>query len=115
MKTNVKSEKGAITLIALVTMLFLISFLMTMYIRISNKAQISAETTADIAKKYNNIGDAEIIYDSYFATEEVIPITSKEELAKIGSGEKVEINGKIYIFKEDGYYALHNNIDLERR
>ena len=50
MKINPKSQKGAITLIVLVTMLFLIAFLMSMYIRISNKAQTSAETTEEIAK-----------------------------------------------------------------
>ena len=44
MRANPKSEKGAVTLIVLVTMLFLIAFLMTMYIRLANKSGTSAES-----------------------------------------------------------------------
>lgn len=112
MKMNPKSQKGAITLIVLVTMLFLIAFLMSMYIRISNKAQTSAETTEEIAKKYNNIGEANDIYNSYFANSDVIPIYTVEQLKKIGSGEKIEVNGKIYTFTTNGYYTLMNDLDL---
>lgn len=112
MKINPKSQKGAITLIVLVTMLFLIAFLMSMYIRISNKAQTSAETTEEIAKKYNNIGEANDIYNSYFANSDVIPIYTVEQLKKIGSGEKIEVNGKIYTFTTNGYYTLMNDLDL---
>ena len=39
MKINPKSQKGAITLVVLVAMLFLTAFLMSMYIRIANKAR----------------------------------------------------------------------------
>ncbi|MBO5413189.1 MAG: hypothetical protein J6A29_02650 [Clostridia bacterium] len=39
MKINPKSEKGAITLIVLVAMLFLTILLMSIYIRIANKAR----------------------------------------------------------------------------
>lgn len=112
MKINPKSQKGAITLIVLVTMLFLIAFLMSMYIRISNKAQTSAETTEEIAKKYNNIGEANDIYNSYFANSDVIPIYTVEQLKKIGSGEKIDINGKIYTFTTNGYYTLMDDLDL---
>ncbi len=112
MNINPKSQKGAITLIVLVTMLFLIAFLMSMYIRISNKAQTSAETTEEIARKYNNIGEANDIYNSYFANSDVIPIYTVEQLKKIGSGEKIEVNGKIYTFTTNGYYTLMNDLDL---
>lgn len=112
MRINPKSQKGAITLIVLVTMLFLITFLMTMYIRISNKAQTSAETTKQIAEKYNNVGEAETIYNSYFAESDVIPIYTKEQLKKIGSGEQVKVNGKIYTFTNNGYYTLMSDLDL---
>lgn len=39
MKINPKSEKGAITLIVLVAMLFLTIILMSIYIRTANKAR----------------------------------------------------------------------------
>ena len=48
-----KSEKGAITLIALVTVLFIMSFLMTSYIYMANKAQKSSEATAEIKQRYD--------------------------------------------------------------
>jgi len=112
MKINLKSQKGAVTLIVLVTMLFLTAFLMTMYIRLANKAGISAETTLEIAKKYNNIGDMNDIYYSYFTDSNIIPITNREQLEKIGSNESVTINGKIYKFVPDGKYVLMNDINL---
>ena len=114
MNKKLKSEKGAITLVVLVTMLFLIAFLMTLFLRVANKAQTSAETTEQIKQKYNNLEDEETIYQSYFADEEVIPIYTVEQLKKIGSGEQVEVEQekKIYIFKKDGYYVLKNNLNL---
>lgn len=115
MKINPKSQKGAITLIVLVTMLFLTAFLMTMYIRLANKAGISAETTAEIAKRYNNIGDinnkyGELVEDPSNNT--IIPITNKEQLSAIGSNTYKEVNGKLYLFSKTGNYVLQDNIDL---
>ena len=112
MRVNLKSEKGAITLVVLVAMLFLLTFLMSIYIGIANKAQTSAENTKEIAEKYNNIGEAQTIYDNYFADTEVIPIYTREQLEKIASGEQVTINGKVYTFSANGYYTLQNDLDL---
>lgn len=112
MKINSKSEKGAITLIVLVAMLFLITFLMSMYISIANKAQTSAETTKQIAEKYNNLEQANDIYDSYFVDSDVIPIYTREQLEKIGSEEQITIGGKIYTFASNAYYILKNDLDL---
>lgn len=112
MKINPKSEKGAITLVVIVAMLFLTTFLMSLYIGIANKARISAETTKQIAEKYNNIDEVEAIYDSYFADTDIIPIYTREHLEKIGSGQQVEVNGKIYNFSSNAYYTLKNDIDL---
>lgn len=112
MNKSLKSERGAITLVVLVTMLFLIAFLMTMFLKVANKAQTSAETTEQIKQKYNNLGDTEIIYQSYFSDENIIPIYTVEQLKKIGSGEQVEINGKIYTFATNGYYVLETDLDL---
>lgn len=112
MKINIKSEKGAITLVVLIGMIFLTVFLMSVYIQISNKAQSSAEITEQIAKQYNNIDDAEDIYASYFSDINVVPIYNAEQLKKIGSGEEVLIEGKIYVYAPDAYYTIKNNIDL---
>ena len=65
MRINAKSQKGAIALVTLVTMLFLTAFLITLYIRIANKSAISAEITAEIANRYNNIEEADNIYKNY--------------------------------------------------
>lgn len=112
MKINPKSEKGAITLVVLVGMLFLTVFLMSVYIKLSNKAQTSAETTKKIAEQYNNIEDAEKIYESYFANTDIIPISTKEQLEKIGSNEEMLIDGKVYTFSSDAYYTLKKDLDL---
>jgi len=112
MRINPKSQKGAVTLMVLITMLFLMAFLMSLYVITSNKAQTSAETTKEIAKKYNNIGEADIIYNSYFATEDVIPIYNVEQLKKIGSGEQIEVDGKIYTFLPNANYVLKSDLNL---
>lgn len=112
MKINPKSEKGAITLVVLIGMLFLTAFLMSMYIGIANKAQSSAETTQQIQGQYNNLDEANAIYDSYFADADIIPIYTKEQLTKIGSGEQITINGKIYTFLPTAYYTIQNDLDL---
>lgn len=112
MKINPKSQNGAITLIVLVSMLFLTAFLMSMYIGIANKARTSAETTKQIAEKYNNIEEVNVIYNSYFSDSEIIPIYTREHLEKIGSGEQITINEKKYTFATDGYYTLQNDLDL---
>lgn len=105
---NLKSEKGAITLIALVTMLFLISFLMSMYIKLSNKAQSSAEATAEIAAKYARAGQDVIIAEE----NQVIPIKTVEDLKLICSGQTKMIEGIVYKFSADAYYAIQNDLDL---
>lgn len=112
MNKSLKSERGAIALIVLVTMLFLTAFLMTMFLNVANKAQTSAETTEQIKQKYNNLDDTEIIYQSYFADENVIPIYTVEQLKEIGSGKQIEINGKIYTFATEGYYVLETDLNL---
>ena len=42
----------------------------------------------------------------------VIPVETAEQLAKIGSGEKVTVNGIDYTFSLNGSYVLKNDIDL---
>ena len=91
-----ESERGAITIIALVTMLFLVSFLISVYVISANRVQAQKEIISEIRNTYAPKERMEEIYNSYFSTEEVIPIYTVEQLLKIGTGEKVNINGKIY-------------------
>lgn len=112
MKINPKSEKGAITLVVLTGMLLLTVFLMSMYIQMSNRAQGTAETTKKIAQRYNNLDKAEVIYNSYFADTNIIPIYTREHLEKIGSDEQVLINSKVYTFSKDGNYVIQNDLNL---
>lgn len=76
MKKTLKSEKGAITLVVLIGMLFLTTFLMSMHINIANKARISAETTNRIAEMYNNLDEATdmlpIIFDAHIEKTTVV-------------------------------------------
>lgn len=112
MKINVKSEKGAITLVVLVGMLFLTVFLMSVYIMLSNKAQNSRETTEQIEKQYNNVGEKDSIYENYFISTDVIPIYTANQLKEIGSGKEITIDGRVYIFSADAYYTIKNDLDL---
>lgn len=112
MKINPKSEKGAITLVVLVGMLFLTVFLMSMYIKISNNAQGSEETTKQITEQYNNIGEANLIYNSYLANTDIIPIYTVDQLKEIASGKNILIDGKIYTFATNAYYILKNDLNL---
>lgn len=113
MRTNLKSEKGAITLVVLIGMLFLTAFLMSVYIGTANKAQGSADITKKIKEQYNNIGELDKIYDSYFVnTDDIIPIYTVDQLKKIASGKDILIDGKIYTFANNAYYILKKDLNL---
>lgn len=44
---------------------------------------------------------------------EFIPIETREQLLKIGSGESITVDGESYIFAEEANYKLLNDIDLD--
>lgn len=104
-----KSEKGAITLLVLITMLFIVSFLITMYIITANKVEAQIERTEQIKETYNNVEDAESVYNSYFGGD-VINIYTVEQLLQIGSKEKIVINGKVYTFTGSATYVLMEDL-----
>lgn len=107
-----KNEKGAATLIVVVTMLFIISTLMSMYLIVANKAQGQTERTEEIKRIYNNVDDVEDIYNNYFAGN-VIKIYTPEQLLNIGKETKLEIDGKVYTFSADVAYVLMNDIEFD--
>ena len=78
---NFKSEKGAITIIVLVSVLFFVSFLISSYVIVANKVQAQKEIvqqTRDIYENYN-------IKDSYNHTIEELNyfLESKPEYQKL--------------------------------
>ncbi len=113
-----KNQRGAIALVTLGTVIFMLAFLLSSFVIIQNRMQSQAEIkkeTADLyGKKMNN---REAIYQNYFATEtESVPITNADQLLSIGSNKEIVVNGKIYKCSADKNYILKDNIyfDVEK-
>lgn len=102
MKEKLKSEKGAITLIVLVAMLFLTTFLMSVYINVANKARTSAETTNQIAQKYNQISQS-ILNESPLIFE-----VENEKAKVVMDREGTTLNFTVKIFNENMLYSMDN-------
>lgn len=112
---KVKSEKGIITLITLVTVLFMLSFLISSYVIVSNKVKTQKEMMNETKKIYEPTITMEEIYKSYFSNDKIIPIYNAEQLLQIGKiQENVNINGKFYNFTNDenAVYVLMNDIEF---
>ena len=123
---RLKSNRGAITILVLVTVLFFIAFLISLYIIISNKVQTQKEFISQTRKIYKSDKTMEEIYNSYFSSDEVIPIYTAQQFRKIIDSEnnplKVEDaiekvivneeNGKIYEYSAKSVYVLKNDIYL---
>ena len=108
-----KNEKGAITILVLVSILFMVSFLISSYAMVANKVKAQKEVVAQTRAIYNNTEDIEEIYNS-FLIDNIIPISNAEQLLAIGSDEIREIGGKEYTFSNDPStkYVLMNDIEF---
>ena len=109
---NFKSEKGAITIIALASVLLITAFLISTYMVVSNKVKTQKDVVAETKKIYET-DTAQNAYDSFFTSADVIPIYTEDQLLKIGSNENVyikEAGGKYYTFADDATYVLMNDI-----
>lgn len=111
---KIKDEKGAITMIVLVTIVFMVSFLMTSYALIANKVKTQKEILAETKAIYEPKLSMEEIYNSYYTSDNIIPISTVEQLLAIGSNEKISIDGKVYTFSniEDAIYLLKNDLEF---
>ncbi len=112
---NLKKENGAITVVTLVTILFIVSFLMSSYIIVANKVKTQKEMLNETKKVYESTSTMEEIYNSYFRNGNVIPIYTVDQLLLIGKGQKnVNVNGKYYDFNnsEDIIYVLMNDLSF---
>lgn len=110
--TKLRDKKGAITMITLITVLFLVSFLMSSYIIVSNKVKTQKEILNETKSIYEPKVTMEEIYNSYFSNDTVIPIYTVNQLLSIGNNEKINIDGKIYTFSSDKVYVLKNNLEF---
>ncbi len=112
---KLKNENGAITIIVLVSVLFMVSFLISTYVIVANKVQTQKEVIQEIRRIYEPERSLDEIYNSYFSTEDIIPIYNEEQLLLIGKlQDNVNINGKYYNFTNnpDTIYILMNDIEL---
>lgn len=114
---NIKNEKGAITILVLVSVLFFVSFLVSGYMIVSNKIKGQKEIIEQTKKIYAS-ESAEDAYNSFFASGELVPIYTVEQLKKIYSNENIQINeenGKIYTFSDKSVYVLKNALEINTK
>ena len=108
---NLKKENGAITIIVLVSVLFMVSFLISSYILVSNKLNSQKDILEETRRVYESIETMEDIYNSYISNSEIIPIYNIEQLLKIGSNETIQIKEKFYNFTNTATYLLMNDFE----
>ena len=111
---SLKNEKGAITIIVVITILVAVAFLITTYVIISNKTQAQKEIVSQTKQIYETGESMEETYNSFFNNDSIIPIYTNEQLLSIGSGNEIAISqegGKYYNFASDGIYVLKNDIN----
>ena len=77
---------------------------------IFKKAQDAVDKYIDVSEKEKNmLIDLDSSLDDIIG--DPIPVKTEEELLKIGSGEKIEVDGVEYYFNTGRRYVLQNNIE----
>lgn len=112
---KLRSQNGAITMIVLISIMFLISFLISTYVLVMHKAQSQKEIVEETKKIYESPFTMEEIYNSYFNTGNIVPIYTVEQLLDMGTEKQnININGKYYNFNNDEntIYVLMNNLEF---
>lgn len=123
---SIKSQKGAISLFVILSMLFFLAFMLGVFSITSRRNAAQLEAVRETAKIYASGIDANTVYDSMLATtaEAVIPITNIEQLKeakKLQEGTSTTastnytINGKLYSYKKNASYYLANDIILDMK
>ena len=110
-----RSQRGATTLITLVTVIFILGFLLSSYIIIQNRLQSQAEIKREITELYGkDVENIDEIYSSHMANPTaVVPIKTAKQLLSVGTGEKFVIDGTIYEYDSDKDYELKNDIEMD--
>jgi len=109
---KLRNEKGVITIITLLTILFITTFLMTSYILIANKVKTQKEMLSETRSIYEPKSSMEEIYNSFTTIDNVIPIYTVDQLLKIGSDDEIGINGKVYTFSYTQNYLLKSDLEF---
>lgn len=104
----IKKETGAITVYVTIACLFIIIVGIGAYIAIGNKQANQLEQINKLQESYQGDLKQEELYNNYNGGE-IIPILSEEQMLKIGSGEEVYIEGKIYTMSPEKTYVLKGN------
>lgn len=110
------NEKGSLALFVSIAMIFFMSFLLVLFLSTTNEQKTQLAVTARIKETYEqDLDNIDNIYNS-FVGDDYIPIYTKEQLKKVGSGEKVYVSqeGKYYYFNLNSSYILKNNIELNK-
>ena len=110
---NVKNENGVIAFVTLLSMFFILVFLMSTYFIVSNRVKTQKDMLQQIKKIYETY-DIDEAYNSYF-NEGIIPIYSNDQYLSIGTkmGTNIciqEVGGKYYEFSDDATYVLMRDL-----
>lgn len=117
-----KNQKGSISLFVLLSMLFLLSFIIGAFSLVNRRNAAQLQALKETQEIYKTGGNASDIYDSILATgDTVIPVATKEQLAKIVEIENRQdnltanymIDGNLYTYKKGAHYILTNDIILD--
>lgn len=116
-KMNIKNQKGAISLFVMLSMMFFLIFVVSVYTFVSRRSQTQAMTVDELQSIYKKDALAMSNERAPIDSTEVIPIYNLEQFKLIGTDQYVEVNGKIYMFGKNNTatgkkysYILKNNI-----
>ncbi len=79
-------------------------------LEVTKKINESGEVSIEILCEAQSLDEEDDFSADVDETMEFIPITTVEELSKIGSNEEVIVNGKTYTFAQNANYRLENDI-----
>lgn len=99
-----KKNNGAISIFALIAMMFFLIFVMAVYNNLSTKSQTQIETTGVLVDLYGSDENARTIYTQYLnggSSENVKPqyfksSAEEDKMSELTDEEYIFINGKIY-------------------
>jgi len=123
---NIKSQKGAISLFVVLSMLFFLAFMLGVFSITARRNAAQLEAVRETAKIYSSGVDANTLYDSMVSSTSgvAIPITTIDQLKdakRLAEGTSTTetvnytINGKLYSYKKGESYYLANDIILDMK
>ena len=110
---KLKRERGAITIITIISILFMVSFLISSYLIISNKVKTQKNIIAQMRSIYDQTESMDNMYYSFFG-KNVVPIYTVDQLLAMGTGKRINVNGKYYDFSKtkETIYTLMNDLSF---